>query len=703
MNNSPVLRLKLILVLSFGLAIVFYGLGCAGAMYYKEEPSKRLEPPKKEEKGKAETPPPAPAPEAEKMKETSSTPPAANRETQEKKVENSKSETARLDAEIEKLKKVESPSAPELKEKTKADAGVAKNKEELLRKIRELESSKKGLKSESKSAGDKADFYYEELREGGDLELSKKSSAGIKSLDRGTPLYVVDTDAKRRARAASLGASASSVRAGSHNDNEEFPFYQDYCSRYGDPNMPYPWKISERYVVKVTDKDSSPVLNESVVISDKSGKQVFSAKTLASGEFVLFPLMDLENYKSITDYSIAAGGVRVPIVKGKEDRISVTLPSRRQFTDTVSVQVCFLLDATGSMSDEIRQLQDVIFSIHSRLLSLPSRPRLSFSVVAYRDKGDEFVVKGFRFTSNIDSFQTALESIRANGGGDYPEEMERGLYYCLDSLSWNPASLKFMFPMGDAPPHLDKKERNYLQAARLCRAQGIMVCPIGASGLKSDGEFVYRQLAVVTHGEFVFLHYGEQGESDGSATEADPGKVSHHTGSNYTVRRLDDIVVGIVSNELGYCTPANLITHEFPKPAEESDLLETRMLSLLRQVIRPGTSLKGKALVLSPVAVSDTSLSSLSEYIWELSLENLHTVTDATVIERQRLQEILKEHALSLSGVTEPAQEAELGKILNADYMLLSKLHYLGAVRMCHMRLVDCKTGNIMGAARVKL
>ncbi len=73
------------------------------------------------------------------------------------------------------------------------------------------------------------------------------------------------------------------------------------------------------------------------------------------------------------------------------------------------------------------------------------------------------------------------------------------------------------------------------------------------------------------------------------------------------------------------------------------------------------------------------------------------------VVERRRLEAILREHALDLTGVTERDGSADIGKLLSADLLLLSRLHFLGAVRMCHMRLVECTSGRMLAAARVRL
>ncbi|MBN1757793.1 MAG: hypothetical protein JW863_05720 [Chitinispirillaceae bacterium] len=67
------------------------------------------------------------------------------------------------------------------------------------------------------------------------------------------------------------------------------------------------------------------------------------------------------------------------------------------------------------------------------------------------------------------------------------------------------------------------------------------------------------------------------------------------------------------------------------------------------------------------------------------------------------MEEVLKEQALSLSGVTDDNGGAAVGKLLNADYMILSRLQFLGVLRFCSMRLVDCGSGEVLRAARVKL
>jgi uncharacterized protein YegL len=502
---------------------------------------------------------------------------------------------------------------------------------------------------------------------------------------------------------AVLNSNAANVKAGSHDDNEEFASYQEYC-KTGPSSVVNNWKIDERCVIKVVDNKNQPVCGKLVSVLKKNNK-LWSAATQASGEINLFPIMDLDNnFSSIKDYTIEIDNKSYSIQPSEDSYITIQLDTLRKVNVSLGVQICFLLDATGSMDDEIQMLKDVIFSIHERLLSHPSHPDIDFSVVAYRDKGDKYLVKGSQFTNSIDTFQMRLESIEAKGGGDEPEDLDAGLRYVLDTLKWDNEAAKFVFLIADAPPHLDyRNAKNYMWASRMAREKAIMITPVGASGLKELGEFIFRQIAVLTNGEFVFLHYGEKAESSGGGTVADPGKVSHHTGSNYTARRLDDIVIDIITKELGYLVDDPNLVKMIRKPQDESDLLDVRLQNLLQQVFRSELALKGKTVAISPFCILDTTLRPTSDYLWETALEKSMEIAPVKVVERTRMEEILKEHALELSGLMVENPDPKIGKMLSADYMVFGKIHYIGAVRVCHMRMVDCATGSIVSASRIKL
>jgi Mg-chelatase subunit ChlD len=205
------------------------------------------------------------------------------------------------------------------------------------------------------------------------------------------------------------------------------------------------------------------------------------------------------------------------------------------------------MDATGSMEDEIDKLKTTMREIAGTIDALPERPDVRYALVAYRDRGDQFVVRTNDFTSDVGAFQRTLAALQAGGGGDEPESVNEALHRSLNELSWRPNdTVRMILLVGDAPPHLDYQEpysydRDMIDAVR----RGIKIFPIGASGLNDQGEYIFRQMAQFTGGKFVFLTYAQAGDSSSG-----PGTQTDHDVSNYSVDTLDRLVVRLVQEEL---------------------------------------------------------------------------------------------------------------------------------------------------------
>ncbi|MDD5222738.1 MAG: CsgG/HfaB family protein [bacterium] len=68
------------------------------------------------------------------------------------------------------------------------------------------------------------------------------------------------------------------------------------------------------------------------------------------------------------------------------------------------------------------------------------------------------------------------------------------------------------------------------------------------------------------------------------------------------------------------------------------------------------------------------------------------------VIERSKLEKILKEHELGMLGVVDPDKVKQMGKFLSADYILMGNITFLGDSFSINGRMVDVETGEIVGA-----
>ena len=121
------------------------------------------------------------------------------------------------------------------------------------------------------------------------------------------------------------------------------------------------------------------------------------------------------------------------------------------------IEVCFVLDTTGSMTGLIEGAKQKIWSIANEMVSAKPTPEIRIGLVAYRDRGDEYVTKDFDLTNDIDSIYAQLQLFHAAGGGDTPESVNEALDDAVSKMSWSTSKdvLKIIFLVGDAPPHMD--------------------------------------------------------------------------------------------------------------------------------------------------------------------------------------------------------------------------------------------------------
>ena len=332
------------------------------------------------------------------------------------------------------------------------------------------------------------------------------------------------------------------LSAGEVNDNERWDEYLQYRDQYTGPTI-HDVDISERYIVTVSDSAGETVPNAEVRVS--SGDAVlFEGRTYANGQTLFFPLAFAasEAAESFT-LNVEKDGAtqQLEFVRGENRDWDVTLELDQAATEGVPLDILFLLDSTGSMADEIDQIKATLLSISSRISDLPSQPDLRFGMVAYRDRGDAFVTRVYDFEPDPQRFVETIRGVVAHGGDDYPESLNEALHVAVHEPEWRPGdAIRLMFLIADAPPHLDYQD-DYSYADDMIEAhrQGIKTFSIASSGLDQQGEYVFRQIAQHTMGRFIFIVYGA-------------GGTTSHSVSDYTIGRLDDLVVSLVEEELAF-------------------------------------------------------------------------------------------------------------------------------------------------------
>jgi Mg-chelatase subunit ChlD len=171
------------------------------------------------------------------------------------------------------------------------------------------------------------------------------------------------------------------------------------------------------------------------------------------------------------------------------------------------VELVFVLDSTGSMTDLIEGAKRKIWSIANRAASQGAERKLSVGLISYRDRGDDYVTKRYDLTDDIDQVFENLQSFSANGGGDSEESVNQALREAVRDMSWSkdPGAVKIVFLVGDYPPHMDyPQDVHYQSTCAEARKLGIAVNTIQC-GEVPETTLAWRDIAKLGKGEFVAL------------------------------------------------------------------------------------------------------------------------------------------------------------------------------------------------------
>jgi uncharacterized protein YegL len=171
------------------------------------------------------------------------------------------------------------------------------------------------------------------------------------------------------------------------------------------------------------------------------------------------------------------------------------------------IEVCFVLDTTGSMSGLIEGAKEKIWSIANEMIAAKPTPELKLSLVGYRDRGDEYITKITDLTDDIDTIHARLMEFTANGGGDGPESVNQALHEAVTKITWSKDRdvLKIVFLVGDAPPHMDyDQDVRYPETCQMA-VKGDLVINAVQCGQQSDTATVWKEIAKLAEGKYIPL------------------------------------------------------------------------------------------------------------------------------------------------------------------------------------------------------
>jgi hypothetical protein len=181
------------------------------------------------------------------------------------------------------------------------------------------------------------------------------------------------------------------------------------------------------------------------------------------------------------------------------------------------VEVVFVLDTTGSMGGLIQGAKEKIWSIAKHIASATPTPEVTIGLVAYRDIGDAYVTKKYALSGDIDAVFEHLMAFRAEGGGDTPEHVAKGLYDAVYGMQWSEGAMKMIFLVGDAPPHVDYRDGfDYGKILKEASRREIRVHTVRCGNDPETARY-WQEMARLGHGTYASI-----AENGGVAAVATP-------------------------------------------------------------------------------------------------------------------------------------------------------------------------------------
>ncbi|MBI4652611.1 VWA domain-containing protein, partial [Candidatus Desantisbacteria bacterium] len=481
----------------------------------------------------------------------------------------------------------------------------------------------------------------------------------------------------------------------------------EYLNKYSNIKH-YPINISERIIIKVKDINGKSIPNAVIKIFGDD-KIISSGLTYSDGSFLFFPS---ENNEKIFQYnaviSYMQSNTKIEFDRQGKREIEVKLDFQKSIMENIPLDILFILDVTSSMSEEIERLKATMEIIKLNIASISSKPAVRFGMVLYRDRGDNFITQITPLTKDLNIFQHEINEVTAMGGRDEPEDLQAALKDTIETIEWNKDGIRLGFIITDAPPHLDYGQKyTYVHAASDAKRKGIKLFSVGTGGLNSTGEYILRQISQYTSSKYIFLTYGEKGESEGGA----PGSVSHHTGENYQTDKLEAIIIKIAKEELSHFTDQPFDSGEDYFEAnkigtENKEETLQKLFSMAISQLLDYSTYKIEEKIptgMLPIISKETSQNANAEYFTEQLIFSLMKNNKLKVVERKDMQSIMKELELSETGLMDDTSAVKVGNLLGAKLLVSGNIYKKDNCFELFLKLLRVETGEILSITKLKV
>jgi len=286
-----------------------------------------------------------------------------------------------------------------------------------------------------------------------------------------------------------------------------------------------------------------------------------------------------------------------------------------------SIEVCFVLDTTGSMSGLIEGAKQKIWSIANEMVGAKPTPDLRVGLVAYRDRGDEYVTRRFDLTNDIDAVYANLQGFRAGGGGDTPESVNQALHEAVNQMSWSQDRqvLKIIFLVGDCPPHMDyPNDVKYPEICQLAAKRDLIINTVQCGNAPQTTP-VWQEIAKLGEGSYTAI--AQSGSMVAIATPMDAELAALN-------RKLGTTLVAYGGETARRSVVAKQLAAEAAPASVAADRLSFNMKS--------GVAVQGEGELLDSLAYGKLKLVEVKKDQLPVEMQNLSEAELKTAVEKKQ-------------------------------------------------------------------
>ena len=314
-----------------------------------------------------------------------------------------------------------------------------------------------------------------------------------------------------------------------------------------------------------------------------------------------------------------------------------------------TIEVCFVLDTTGSMGGLIEGAKQKVWSIANEILASKPTPDLRIGLIGYRDRKEAYVTQVHDLSEDIDDIYAKLMKFQAQGGGDTPESVNQALHDAVTKIKWDKSKkvLKLVFLVGDAPPHMDYQDDvKYPEVCKQAVKKDLIINTVQCGNMASTTP-VWKEIAKLAEGDYVAIAQTGGVAAISTPVDAEIAKLNRELGVTvvaYGTKAKREVVEGKIN---------------LAKEAKEevaADRLSVLSFKSKSLAVVSGVGAKGFSsayvdgggdlvdeLASGRVDFDDVEQEKLSEKVREMSKEERKQYLEEQVAKRKELQKKLDE------------------------------------------------------------